>query len=283
MTFSHFVLATSIAGLVWVGFDRIEKVAGDNLRKKIRFWLISPSIDCNEILPQSSSLLDRFFGEKHFKWRCIWRSSVISSLSFFIILFWMQDLIWFILELYPREAVSYIYKSPQLTFSLIVFIVWAWVFCANLVSDYFSLLESRWVLYFIKPTTSFVVIFALLVFDLIATIFIFLVGYTFSGYIILGTMTNFYPSGIAVGSGNPDPLYTMALMQFTSIFTTFTTSIWIWGYVVASLVLKFLAKLEPLKRLTLWLDIQNQPVRAIGTVVSGFAFLISVGVGLVVV
>ena len=79
-------------------------------------------------------VFDRVFGEKHLSWKCFWRSSLASLLSVVlvsIVLFFMQPglfgMVWTNLRDHPE----------------------VWIICVmigNIVPDYLSLLESRFIL-----------------------------------------------------------------------------------------------------------------------------------------
>jgi len=152
----------------------------------------------------------------------------------------------------------------------------------NLIADFFSLLESRWILGFIKPGTPVSHIFGFLVVDLLASGLILIMGISLFIFLFV-FVGNQFVFGKEVFIFDVPGVFTDLMKRapgvlITSLFTNYTTSLWIFGYAISGLVLKSMNELEPLKKLVLWLDIKKQPVRAIGTVVSGFAFLISLGV-----
>jgi len=165
--FAYIAGAVGIARLVWIGFDRIEKVASYDLRKKIRFWLVSPTTNWKELLPQSSYLLDKFFGEKHFRWRCIWRSSLISFISFLIMGCWISDIHVHAYNLYFDENIpNEYYGGVEFVMSLMLAFL---LLSGNLMVDFFSLLETRWILSFINPSTPISRIFGFLVVDFLGS------------------------------------------------------------------------------------------------------------------
>ena len=152
--------------VVWSLFDKAEKVVTSQTRCDVSRWLrqVDP-VNTTEHWPRTFiAIFDSVFGEHHLSWRCIWRSCAASLIGVAIL-----TLVW--ASFHPDEA-FYFFATFDVAGGLLILGLWAVMF--NLVPDYLSLLETRYVLRWMGPKPSALRVCALLAFDVIATGTIFL-------------------------------------------------------------------------------------------------------------
>lgn len=108
------------------------------------------------------------FGQKHFTWRCFVRSCLASFLSVFAV-----SLLWWILR--PADFYSFLHGA-ELRDSWWFFL--AFLLITNVIPDYFSLLESRYVIKRISQSSSYFQVVLWLLGDLIITATIAVVSFS---------------------------------------------------------------------------------------------------------
>ena len=116
-----------------------------------------------------ADLFDHVFGKRHATWKCFRRSSVASIIGVVVMtLIWAQvrpeTLREFLTNLYFEQGAAFVMITTGL----------------NLIPDYFSLLETRYVIRWMGQTQSGFKILAFLAFDVLATTLIFLTGIVLS-------------------------------------------------------------------------------------------------------
>jgi len=263
--------AAGLASMIWVGFDRLEKVAEEGLRDQIRTWLKSESSGWENTLTQASGLLDRFFGQKHVSWRCFFLSALISVISFLGLTFlFFGDYI--INDIGPIKT-RIIYFIP------LVFMI---VMALNIIPDYFSLWESRVILRLMKGNFTIPRVTLLFALDLIISgviilgwvgIVLFLIGMTqpeqaikpgeiLWGMILKGDFLHTPAQAMASFWGLGLLVWFCALLP---LLTTYTTSVWVAIYVLAAFSIRFLSSIQFIKNLAnKFFNIETQPIRTIG-------------------
>ena len=260
----------SILGGTWALFDRAETVASAHTRVAISTWL--RNIDIAEALgnwpAQFAHVFDAVFGERHLSWRCFYRSSIASLCSVAIV-----ALIWAAIR--PNEFDAFAKPAPTFLAPLLVFVLIA-VF-SNVIPDYLSLLESRYVIRWMTTNRSVLQILFFLVVDFVATFIIFWIGMLISigGYsLIFGidpmwalktAFLNVFKqlpvwASLSVGK---EGRVTVGIF----LYSTFFTSAWVWLYVVSSMVVKVVSYLGiGIKVLKKVLDVEEKPIRSLGFV-----------------
>lgn len=269
--FAYIASWASVTGGVWALFERAEKVVRDDVRDAISRWLrnLDPGGALANWPAQFAAVFDRVFGERHLSWRCFGRSCVASFVFVAIVTF-----LWVALR--PTLFTAFIQSAR---FDKDMFSVLSFVVIVNLIPDYLSLLETRYVIRWMRFSHSTVRVFFLLVFDLAATAVIFLgslaVFLTF--FLILGdtglsigeiagALTEFLSTfvGLALPLSVAEPGFASPGIPF---YSTFFTSVWVWLYALSGLAVKLTQHLGVglafLKRV---LDIDNKPLRSIGFV-----------------
>ena len=199
-------------------------------------------------------VFDKIYGKNHLSLRCFLTSTLVSILSFMIIaLVWIgQDVLW----LDVQNAFIY---------ALIL----------NVIPDYISLLETRWLLGVKRiPMVIKLIIDVILSYILLA-VSVFGIAWA-TGYQSADAFEFFTSSLFLMDITFEDP-ETPSFIEvcFFATITSYTTSIWLWLHGFAHMMVRFL---YPFK----WLEVEEKPLRAVGVVMS--VLLIAIGcVGAVVI
>ena len=254
-------------GGIWALFDRAETVAAGDTKTAVSRWLTNLNLTSRLAnWPAAfAAIFDHVFGEDHLSWRCFYRSCIASVVSVAIV-----TLIWGALR--PEEIMLLI-RSHVLSFELWLFFSFAIAF--NVIPDYFSLLESRYVIRWMATRSSILWILVFLIIDFAATLAIFLMvpgvavvavivlakGFTFSA---IEQLLEMFWRGLeqaslhSGGAGFPLGIF---------FYSTFFTSVWVWLYAVSGTGIRLLGRLgvgiSSLKKL---LDIEEKPIRSLGFV-----------------
>lgn len=200
-------------------------------------------------IPDFTLVFDRFFGEKHLRWRCVYRSSLISIFCFSMLTFlWDASLIWF---------------SPigQVVFFVLLSIPF------NAFLDYWSLLETR-----ILLKTPLTLSLKMLV-DAVLT-FLMALGWLSLFWMVSLDTDIGYPEAVRrtwealAGRSMTDPTVLRIVVA-----TSFTTSIWLWLHGLAQVTIRVLSTAGWFMG---WLNIKEKPLRAIGTTINVFVLLLGV-------
>jgi hypothetical protein len=253
LEFYVFAWATTTGGL-WFLFEKAEKTLSSQARGQVVGWMAQSDFKgaFSSIPDQFAALFDRVFGERHVSWHCFWRSAVAS-----VVAVWMVTLLWAV----PHPPSSFT-TGLGLLFGITVIGV---VF--NLIPDYLSLLETRFVLARLQLSRR---VAGLLLLDLVATTVIGLSGYVLFFFLalsgtdntILGYVWNIVTLENNVVLGRSDP-YDMPMSVF--FYSTFLTSVWLWLYAASVFVSRVLVRMSGgvgfLLKVT---DVEHHPFRSMG-------------------
>lgn len=282
MSITAYILAWfGINSGIWFLFVKLEETLRPEIKTDISNWLsnLNPEKKLANWPTAFASIFDGIFGKKHFSWRCFSRSCIASILAVL-----MLTILWWALN--PEGFYGYFYRFgfDSLVGSLVLYILLS--FCFNLIPDYFSLLETRYIIGKLRNVHSTPKIIIFLVIDLVATVFIFLVGAAIGIAIITiiygqdnyeETLTGFmgmFLSGITMDVSNDYIPVNMGVW----FYSTFFTSVWIYLYVISGMIVKagsFIGILASCIRKIF--DIDKKPLRSMGYVSIAFvslAFLI---------
>jgi hypothetical protein len=253
----------TILGVIFYRYERWERFAKESDRDAFRRWLRQPTL--GRAIPSSwprpfIASFDKFFGEKHFSWRCFLKSCIASFA--FAVLTCLFFYIWHHKSLY--EALQENTDNKWLlairfgTYPLIL----------NFIPDYIALLKSRAIVYYLgthnvgtKPPTIRIILFDLFINFIISSTALFLFC-IMTGYQIEDKQ-RFWIRPIP-DPGMPDPplgepfyltiRYTVhdffvgAVFFYNSFsiffYSTFFTSVWIWSFVVAGFIIKLLRRID---------------------------------------
>ena len=189
-------------------------------------------------------LFDVIFGDKHLSWRCFYRSS-LASMGAVLLLYIVFDEG---LGVYGNRQPDGV-DIPQLL------LLGATI---NILADYGSLYETRWLLQRLERVKSFWGQGLVLLADLL-----------FSGIIIWLVISGYR---LIVGQEPITVVEMLALFSVFSIFfySTFLTSLWAWSYCLSTWVMRLFAR-TPLRKI---LAIEETPAKQIGLVVAGLVLSI---------
>jgi hypothetical protein len=188
------------------------------------------------------ALFDAVFGARHLSWRCFWRSTVASLAA--------VALIWALMGgagLIGLRLESDLSLGRLLLYALAV----------NVVADYVSLLETRWLLGRLHRWTGWQQALALVA-DLIVTAAIIWGAIR----LLAGPILGLEPDSFAEVLG----VFSVLSVLF---YSTFLTSVWSWAYVASTWVLRLFTRAG----LATWLDVEGKPVTVLGYVLAVLVFL----------
>ena len=292
------IILTYIASWLSIsaGVYGLFNIAGQNVKpetkKAVSIWL--KSVDLTNQTPNWPatfiSLFDRVFSERHFSFKCFLRSS-IASVSAVLTSVLILSLVGVdFVELGSAEFMGMTSANPY------GWLVWIMVFCTvtlNIIPDYLSLLETRYLLKIMRNRQSFLLTIALLLIDVFATMFIFvfvgilpilLLFFGFFGESGVIPSPELFLKSLTPGGSLFDDLV-LGTPFSTFFYSTFFTSFWIWLYVSSGLILKIVTiPAKGLAFLQRHLNIDEMPIRAMGftlllLITLGYAVI---GVGLLI-
>lgn len=206
----------------------------------------------NSWIPDFTLVCDRFFGTKHLSWRCFYRSTVISIITFIIL-----NLLYPTIPFAPSENIlTWVFL---ISFSII-----------NVVIDYISLLETRIILNLSIPTLTKIIV------DGILTILLVVIGITIFMVAAIRWMIYMYPDYHSNSPPFPDffglpvELFVWLIASPDNLFliiltTSFTTSIWLWLHGLSIIVIRALNNVQWFMN---WLNVKEAPLRAIGITIN---------------
>lgn len=214
-----------------------------------------------------AALFDRVFGSKHLSVRCFVRSCIASlgALAVAVIVYaHAAPADW----TYVKHAVA---SGERMAFFWYFAPAWkVGVFFAalNLIPDYLSLLETRFVIRRLASVGSMTGQLAWLTLDFAATLAIFLIPVAAFG--MLEGMPAFESARnvLAAGMLSPSvPVDGRILAVF--LWTTFATSVWVWIYLAAQRLTRLASQIRrSVAFLQYALPIEERPLRSVGAVMA---------------
>ena len=261
--------ATMMGG-IWVLFQAAEKTATPDGKKRVSDWLKNLAAkSISETIVESPKwfieMFDRFFGEKHLTKRCFFMSSMASFISVFVI-----TIIWVILFQAQAQEFSYLF---QLTLDRILFEAFIIALILNILPDYFSLLETRYILKnmergSLKRLTMILfldVIFSGGIFILFALFFFYILGDLNLDEITINTIFEDFIFFEQKTSRNLSVFF----------YSTYFTSIWMYLFMISSIITKVLYSFGKIGNwLMSFFDITKKPFQSIGVFSMVFITLI---------
>ena len=248
----------STCGLFWVLFSRGETILSPALKGRVRNVLKDDSDVTRRVQTwpqQFGELFDAVFGMEHISWKCFFRSSVTSIVAV-LTLYTIWRLL--LLEGLIDEV------SQNVSF----FDMAVWAFFLNVPIDYFSLLETRYVIKWMSMVRSLGVWLGFLCLDLLLTIGLFVGIY----WVLV------YPT---ISMGIPE-FFRWFFEMNTSIsmiekggqsiitiffYSTFFTSFWVWLYALSCFIVRLASLADwSWKALTWSVDVENKPILSLGTI-----------------
>ena len=242
-------------GFYWL-FDK----AGENLEPEKRAW-ISQWLQNTEVADRKTrwptafvALFDTVFGKKHFSLRCFRRSALASVAAVSVVAI-AASAVTAKNDLKLTEVLSYISVFGLRPLAII--------FVTNILGDYVSLLETRYLLVWMNRSLgrrlAVVRVASLLLLDVVLTAVIW-IGTVFLGLSFVG---GFFPLSVW---GSPY-LIVLVMILFPS---TYFTSLWLWLFVGAGVLMKVRywsrAGLARSKRGLRIFNVRERPLRVLGYV-----------------
>jgi hypothetical protein len=271
--------AAAIAACVAKGFEWCDAALNDDSRFKLSLWLVSvpggEQIDAwAGVFP---NLIDRIFGRKALSWTFFLRSCVASfvAIAFVSILgaiMYGPDWIF-------GYGFGYLsHDSQSLALALTLGFTGVGALIANCIPDYLSVLVSRYFVGAMARNPRGFWIFLLLIGDTISTLIVadaamwalhLIIDHVFRG-------TSWMEMGLVDFFG----LLTLGMYRNLFLASLFT-SIWVWLYILASVAIRILQKLQFVwVKLVPILDVEKNPMQAIGRVagvMAGCGYLAQLG------
>lgn len=217
-------------------------------------------------IPDFNRVFDRLFGARHLSWRCFFVSAAISVAMFCLVFFLISG---------AGELLDEITHEEDLSVKIGMYLGLGFVAALmNVLMDYLSLLETRWMLG-LRINMVLKLVLDLVLTALIAYLWTHVAMYLL--YLMSDVSKQDEMSFIAFCVSMMDR-YSLILSQGgkvmevlkPAIITTFFTSIWLWLYGLAQLTIRILAYTTQFVQI---LNIEKAPVRAIGVVINGYVFL----------
>ena len=268
------VAGATLGGIVWKFFERVEGVLNEDTKLEIAVWLLGrrplgPRVE--RWANTFAKIFDQVFGRRHLSWSCFGRSAVASVVSVAVALGIRTA------QLPPGSKAVY-FKALYFMDPLEAI---GGLLLLNVIPDYISLLESRYVLRLMQQSQWFATTFLLLISDFLIT---FLIGFTAACvsnvvrsllsilYRIPLTLHNLDAFRMTVplffNSLTPQGMaYAVVLFGFVYIFPAFFTSIWLWLYAGSGFLLKFARRFDiGFEWFNRRFDIEKKPLQSIGLV-----------------
>lgn len=264
----------SLTAGLWFLFDIAEKSLSAELKQQVQRMPTLSVASYLESLPSSfTSLFDSIFGSNHYTLRCFGASCVVSMVGTIVV-----GLLAVAAGVFDPlfESNSGLYEASRteqvitmLPLGMLLSLIY------NLIPDYLSLLESRWLLGKVRSTGQFGLILAI---DVVCTFFIYVL-WLFLLFVV--------PPLIVEISQPPEfslqTIWEMATFDYNLFYTnsewtingvlgiffytTFFTSLWLWVYVFTTFISRALLKLNSgVGVLLKAADFEVQPFRSLGFV-----------------
>ncbi len=266
-------------GLVGL-FREGEKVMSSEGRAAVSDWLLRENFaHRHSNWPETFvDLFDAVFTERHLSWSCFWRSAVTST---FVVSLLLTGFIGFgLLEDFAPDSITDVSAFAFLGIPIVL----------NVGIDYVSLFETRWILGKMSTTDRGSAHLGYLGVDLLLTVLCVLLPV--AGVQVVTSMpldeaavwsTDFWEEIvqllILLGEWllrfHEDDARLLSVMFFSTLFT----SVWVWLYVAAGLLLRAVHPvLESLDWLKAHLDVETRPLHTMGlllALITSVAFAVS--------
>jgi len=236
------VIAFGIAAVIYVSISWFgDRHLSPGAKETLSLWLWGEFR--STWVQQFCVLFDTVFGERHLSWRCFVRSSLFSVLA-----------VIFVLNLLGSRIFSDTNAHPIVQAAILVFGI-----LLNTIVDYFSLLETRFVLRSFRKVSTLSGQLLMLVVDMALTAAIALFFFALVAYVAGRTLT---VGGIIAIVAGLDP-YSLVF------YSTFFTSVWSWLFVLSTGIVRILSK----RSVESLVDVEGNPHRQLALVSASLIFL----------
>lgn len=232
--------ATGLAGAVLALTAFAASILNADRKETIALWLMGAQSEENWA-KSFTALFDAVFGENHLSLRCFVRSSIASLIA--------VGLIWALMGIggaYDLRLQADLALGEILALALAI----------NLLADYLSLLETRWLLgWLAKPRPLAVQVIAIVTDFLISAAIIWVAIFGITA--LLGIESDSFAEILGVFS-----VYSVLF------YSTFLTSVWSWGFIASTWVLRLFTR----GQLSRSLDVEGKPLRLLGLTIAAAVF-----------
>ncbi len=260
----------AIVTLIFGLFGLAERVAQEDARIKASLWLLDLELGkgFHQGAMQFAALFDSIYGKNHFSYKCFYLSCFTSTLAVLIITV--------IVYLINPEKVYAIHEKNTLLWIIVLGIA------INYLPDYFSLLETRWIIKKMGHSPSIYRLVSLLFIDILLSVLIFsLLAPLFSIFSAIMFAEEFpsvihYLMLVKVLSYDAARFSGDSLKYGVYFWTTFFTSFWIWIYLLGIGVIRFSRILGFGWKFLRdsFLNIEDKPYESMGFVTSSTVLII---------
>jgi hypothetical protein len=254
--------AASIGAIITI-FRVMDETATLDAKRKVADWIKSfAAKSISQTIIESPQwfieAFDRIFGERHLTLRCFFRSCVASLLAVFV-----MAIMWVVLD--PASGQEYFFSYSAIVGIILIFLT---ALILNLVPDYISLLETRWILHNVAHAdVKKLIVF--LVLDVIITGGIFACGFGIV-CVALGESNCLEMMGMGIRFRS----YESGLSPGVFFYSTYFTSVWLYLFIVSSIATKLLYSLGHVGN---WViasrDIEGKPYQSMGLITIGILTL----------
>jgi hypothetical protein len=249
----------ALIGGIWAFFNATDSVVVPDIKIKISAWIKGFSFRRHR--SHSGNILFEafiaYFGQKHFSWRCISRSFILS------------------LELVLLTLLAYLASGPLAMMRHLMLDVESYIpFCILcIIQDYFALYKTRLLLNFFARMN----IAAILLLDFITTIII-----AYIIFVPIAFLMNLY-DGQFIGIEQLSSYFVEAYLYpnlnaidpYIAFYSIFIGSIWLWLYVFSVLLLNMTMKLDVIFfRVKGFLDIDKSPFSSLAVIMILFVTVV---------
>jgi len=274
LTFGTIILVCST---IWKFFDILENVASKEAREFTSKWLNNLDITENAIRNWPSiftHLFDKIYGKKYISIRFV-SLSVLTTIILIIVswIFVINPLNPFIADNIKWINIFREYSEPYQDLPKLFIITICSFILFNILADYSSLIQTRFILGRISKNIHIIERLFLLVIDIIATSLVIVVFYLMYKNILeywfpLANSKFIYWVGV----------YNISIF-YIFIFTSFFSSSWLWLSTTSSFIIKYSTRISfGLRLVRRFLNIDEKPFLSIGIVSSclvGFLLMLT--------
>lgn len=262
----------------WFLFDTAEKSSTTNSKHQTASWIKASRNDFYfRDLPEKFAVaFDSIFGARHLSWLCFRRSTIASILAAWTI----SAIVYGIAP--GKFGDGFVGSNADLIISLSltnIGVLGLLALFVNIIPDYLSLLQTRYMLQFIKDGASIVLV---LIADIFLTALIFISFISIGTLLLSAFFLLFLNADQIVTSQSIWEMSSGALGDFLSeitfssprsnsvgilFITTFFTSVWLWLYILSIAMSRFLIQFNSGVGILLnVVDVETQPFRSLGFV-----------------
>jgi hypothetical protein len=275
--------AAGLAGTVIGVFWKFEDTASTDLKQMvIRGLRYSGTSSEVGWAGQITVIFAKVFGERHFSWKCFYRSCLASVFAFgFMFAAW---------ALIRNEDFRSFIARPDFFHLLYFYLIFVPLF--NMVPDYFSYMKTRIILRGVSRYDGFLDVVQFSLIDTLLTILMWLFGFLLAASVArlfiwpsadpwgqlpyhlardVQHMVNELPRYLTLAS--VEDLPSLGVYLYASLFV----SMWAWIYAISVLIMRFMiVGLPRVLPKVIWpFDVEGHPIRSLGCVAGAIVFLIA--------